>query len=54
MERLQEEVARNATAGVDGLQAAILTAVEKFTRGVPQPDDLTLLIIHYRGWHGAE
>lgn len=49
IERLQEVVARHATGSVEELQAAILAAVEEFARGTYQADDLTLLIIRYRG-----
>ncbi|MFQ5662949.1 MAG: SpoIIE family protein phosphatase [Terriglobia bacterium] len=49
LERLRAVVARHATAGVEELQAAILNAVGEYTRGAPQADDLTLLILHYRG-----
>ncbi len=49
LERLQEVVARHATASVEELKAAILGAVEEFTRGTYLDDDLTLLIIRYQG-----
>ena len=49
LERLQEVVARHATASVEELKAAILGAVEEFTRGTYLDDDLTLLIIRYEG-----
>jgi len=35
-------------APVEAVQRAILDAVEKFTRGEPQSDDLTLLVVRYR------
>ena len=49
LERLQEVVSRHATASVEDLRAAILGAVEEFTRGTYLADDLTLLIIRYHG-----
>ena len=49
LERLQDVVSRHATASVEDLQAAILGAVEEFTRGTYLADDLTLLIIRYHG-----
>ena len=49
LERPQQVVARHATASVEDLKAAILEAVEEFTRGTYLADDLTLLIIRYRG-----
>ena len=49
LERLQEVVARHATASVEELKSAILGAVEEFTRGTYLDDDLTLLIIRYQG-----
>jgi phosphoserine phosphatase RsbU/P len=35
-------------APVEAVQQAILEAVRKFTRGAPQSDDLTLLVVRYR------
>ncbi len=54
IERLQEAVSRHATANVQDLQAAILAEVEEFTRGTYQADDITVLIVRYRGRSGAE
>jgi sigma-B regulation protein RsbU (phosphoserine phosphatase) len=34
---------------LDTLQKYVLESVETFTRGAPQADDLTLLIVRYRG-----
>jgi serine phosphatase RsbU (regulator of sigma subunit) len=48
-ERLVEVVEGNAGAGVEELEAAILSNVEGFTRGAYQSDDLTLLVIRYEG-----
>src|SRR3990167_231749 len=49
IERLQEVVARNTKASVEDLQAAILAALDDFTRGAYQADDITLLILRYLG-----
>lgn len=49
IERLQEVVAQHTSASVEELQAVILGAVEEFTRGTYQADDITLLIIHFHG-----
>jgi len=48
-DRLREVAAQHASARIEELQAGILTAVEKFTQGAPQADDLTLLILRYHG-----
>jgi len=48
-ERLERVVAQNASATLEGLQAAILRAVETFTCGEPQADDITLLMVRYIG-----
>ena len=47
LEGLLEVVARHSGASVEDLEAAVLNAVEKFTRGAGPADDLTLLIIRY-------
>jgi len=49
IERLQDVVARNTTAPVEDLQAAILAALDDFTRGAYQADDITLLILRFLG-----
>ena len=48
-ERLQEVVQQHAAATIEKLQAAILAAVEQFSRGTLQADDITLLILRYHG-----
>jgi phosphoserine phosphatase RsbU/P len=48
-ERLESVVAQNTSATLEGLQAAILRAVETFTSGEPQADDITLLMVRYLG-----
>src|SRR3990172_9103330 len=49
IERLQEVVARNTKASVEDLQAAILAALDDFTRGAYQADDIPLLILRFLG-----
>jgi serine phosphatase RsbU (regulator of sigma subunit) len=51
--RLREVVAAHAATPVEELQATILKAVQQFTRGAPQADDITLLILRYQGAPGA-
>lgn len=48
-ERLESVVARNTGATLEVLQTAILSAVDEFTRGAPQTDDITLLMLRYLG-----
>jgi serine phosphatase RsbU (regulator of sigma subunit) len=48
MDRLREVVAAHAARPVEAMQAGILAAVERFTRGAPQADDITLLILRYQ------
>jgi serine phosphatase RsbU (regulator of sigma subunit) len=48
-ERLENVVAKNTAATLDCLQAAILSSVEEFTRGEPQADDITLLMVRFLG-----
>lgn len=47
--RLKEVLAAHTRAPVEELQSAVLEAVQEFTRGAPQADDLTLLIVRYHG-----
>ncbi len=49
MERLEEVVKDKGNGSVEDLQAAILSAVEEFSKGAPQADDMTLLILRYVG-----
>jgi len=49
IERLEQVVTEHAAASPEELQAAILKAVEDFTGGVQQTDDMTLLILRYLG-----
>ncbi len=47
-DRLREVAAANARASMGDLQQAVLSAVREFSRGAPQSDDITLLIVRYR------
>jgi serine phosphatase RsbU (regulator of sigma subunit) len=47
--RLQEVITTYRDAPLDQLQKAIVTAVEKFSGLMNQADDLTLLLVRYRG-----
>ncbi len=49
MKRLKQAVESRANVGVEELRTGILAAIEEFTRGAPQADDITLLILQYRG-----
>lgn len=46
--RLREVVTANARAPMGELQQAVLDAVAGFSRGAPQADDITLLLVRYR------
>ena len=47
--RLREAVSGCAGKPIEEVQSCILAAVGDFTRGVRQADDLTLLLVRYRG-----
>jgi phosphoserine phosphatase RsbU/P len=47
-ERLNEVTAQCAQASIETVMKTILDAVEEFSRGAAQADDLTLLIVRYR------
>jgi len=47
--RLKEASKGHENAPVEELQSLILAAVEQFTRGAQQADDLTLLLVRYQG-----
>jgi len=51
-ERLMEAFARHSDCSLDRLQSGIFDAVEKFSAGTKQSDDMTLLLVRYRktGW----
>jgi sigma-B regulation protein RsbU (phosphoserine phosphatase) len=53
LERLEEVVAQNAGASVKELEAAILAAVDEFSRDAYQADDITVLIVRYQGTEQA-
>jgi serine phosphatase RsbU (regulator of sigma subunit) len=48
-ERLSEALAGQGSAALDDLQKTVLKSVESFTQGASQADDLTLLLVRYRG-----
>jgi serine phosphatase RsbU (regulator of sigma subunit) len=48
-ERLHALVTHHANHGIHELQSAVVKAVEDFTRGTEQRDDITLLVIRYAG-----
>lgn len=48
MGRLQDVLQGQAELGLGELQKRVLEAVENFTRGARQADDLTLLLVRYR------
>jgi serine phosphatase RsbU (regulator of sigma subunit) len=47
-ERLREVTERSAQASIETVMKTILDAVDDFSRGAGQADDLTLLIVRYR------
>ena len=47
-ERLREVTERCAQASIETVMKTILDAVDEFSRGAGQADDLTLLIVRYR------
>jgi len=47
--RLKEVLGRHTGSTVEEIQAGILKAVQEFTRGAGQADDLTLLVVRYVG-----
>jgi sigma-B regulation protein RsbU (phosphoserine phosphatase) len=49
IEHLQVVVAQQANGSVEDMQAAILVALDEFTYDAEQADDITLLILRYRG-----
>lgn len=46
--RLQEVLSALGDASLEAIQKSVLAAVEDFTRGAPQADDLTLLLARFR------
>ncbi len=49
LDRLREVLSGQDGTSLDGLQNMILDSLEKFTRGATQADDITLLLVRYRG-----
>jgi hypothetical protein len=55
LERLVETFARHADGSLDALQSGVFSAVESFSAGAKQTDDITLLVVRYRNVrHGRE
>jgi serine phosphatase RsbU (regulator of sigma subunit)/pSer/pThr/pTyr-binding forkhead associated (FHA) protein len=48
LERLKEEFSHHSESSLDALQSGIFRAVEKFSGGAKQSDDITLLAVRYR------
>lgn len=48
-QRLKEAFGQYVSSPVKDVQSGILAAVEKFTEGASQSDDITLLVVRYRG-----
>jgi serine phosphatase RsbU (regulator of sigma subunit) len=46
--RLRDVLTGQTECPLDDIQKCVLEAVENFTRGARQADDLTLLIVRYR------
>ena len=44
-ERFLKVIKSNASAGVEVLKEKILEAIDQFTEGMPQTDDLTFVLI---------
>jgi phosphoserine phosphatase RsbU/P len=47
--RLKEAFGRHQDSSLKTLQDGIWSAVERFTEGASQSDDVTLLVVRYRG-----
>ena len=52
-DRIMDALSRHRDSSVAAVQAGILGAVEKFTAGAHQSDDITLLVVRYRGAEGS-
>ena len=44
-ERLLSLIQRAAPSGSNSLEQKLLKAVEEFTEGMPQPDDITFVVV---------
>jgi serine phosphatase RsbU (regulator of sigma subunit) len=53
MPRLVQMLAGCNETPLDELQKTLLEAVENFSRGASQADDLTLLLVRYRAAHAS-
>jgi phosphoserine phosphatase RsbU/P len=47
--RLRDALADLQEASLDHVQKTVLASIEAFTRGAAQADDITLLLVRYRG-----
>jgi sigma-B regulation protein RsbU (phosphoserine phosphatase) len=47
--RLRDALAELQDASLDHVQKTVLSSIEAFTRGAAQADDITLLLVRYRG-----
>jgi phosphoserine phosphatase RsbU/P len=52
--RLKEAVEAHAAESAAAIHAAIQQSVAAFTEGAPQSDDITLLVLEYRGPDAAQ
>jgi sigma-B regulation protein RsbU (phosphoserine phosphatase) len=48
-QRLRQVVAKHHADSCQALQEAVQSAVAAFTESAPQADDITLVVIEYRG-----
>lgn len=48
-DRLRQLVKQEAPAGAQALEQRILESLEKFTCGLPQPDDISFILIEKYG-----
>jgi serine phosphatase RsbU (regulator of sigma subunit) len=47
--RIRDTIAPHAREPVETILDRLLSALERFTRGIPQADDLTAVVVRYRG-----
>jgi phosphoserine phosphatase RsbU/P len=47
--RIRETIGPRAHEPVEAILERLLRALETFTRGIPQADDLTAVVVRYRG-----
>jgi serine phosphatase RsbU (regulator of sigma subunit) len=51
---LMEALGQHQDSSLNSLQEGILNSIERFTEGASQSDDVTLLVVRYRGTVGGE